>query len=170
MREVRSVHPQVWVCPGVWQWREVWGTLRRLAGEEERRAGGGVQRWEAWDKLGRPSLAAQRGSACSGRKAQKHQRRFRPGDYMTKKKTKTPLDAHSALRPRNRTYPWGDKGGSPHSESTPRPKSDLKNKRLTPTILMTLHSLDELKLNARLHRYDGSPCFRRLLYEVQWHV
>lgn len=77
---------------------------------------------------------------------------------------------HSASRPCCRTYPGGENGGSTHSESTPRPKSDLKNKRLTPTILMTLRSLDKSKLNARLQGRGGSPCFRRLLSEVQWHV
>lgn len=72
-----------------------------------------------------------------------------------KKKTHTHTcaqsNAYSALLPHSRTYPRGENGGSTHSESTPRPKSDLKNKRLTPTILMTLRSLDKSKLNARLH-------------------
>lgn len=73
--------------------------------------------------------------------------------------------ARSALRPRGKTHPRGEYGGSPHSESTPRPKSDLKNKRLTPTILTTLRSLGELELNARLY-----PCFRRLPSAPQRHV
>lgn len=105
-------------------------------------------------------------SACSAwerlqweEEAEEHQRRLRHGDYMRKKKTKTSSEAHSA----HRTYPVGENSGAPHSESRPKPKSDLKNKRLTPTILMTLRSLDKSKLNAR-----PRPCFRRLLSEGAW--
>lgn len=64
----------------------------------------------------------------------------------------------------------GENGGAPHSESTPKPKSDLKNKRLTPTILMTLGSSDKSKLDARPHLRGGSPCFRRSPSEARWHV
>lgn len=82
---------------------------------------------------GHPSQPAQRGSACRG------------GD--TKKINRGPsaasiLKTHSLVLEHHRTHLRGENGGALCSVSTPKPKSDLKNKMLTPTILIMLCQLN----------------------------
>lgn len=55
---------------------------------------------------------------------------------------KTILKTHSAVLEHHRTYLRGENGGALCSVSTPKPKSDLKNKMLTPTILIVLCQLN----------------------------
>lgn len=52
------------------------------------------------------------------------------------------LKTHSAVLEHHRTYLRGENGGALCSVSTPKPKSDLKNKMLTPTILIVLCQLN----------------------------
>lgn len=51
------------------------------------------------------------------------------------------LKTRSAVLEHHRTYLRGENGGALCSVSTPKPKSDLKNKMLTPTILIVLCQL-----------------------------
>lgn len=74
------------------------------------------------------------------------------------------------------TYPKGEKVGPLSSVLSPKPKSDLKNRMLTPTILTVLCYLNNLKPNLYLLStppLHDSPCFLCLLYSpwtVKLHV
>lgn len=85
---------------------------------------------------GHPSPPAQRGSACRGGNT-KHQQKAECGDVQ-----KPILKTHSTVLEHHRTYLRGENGGALCSVSTPKPKSDLKNKMLTLTILIVLCQLN----------------------------
>lgn len=138
---------------GVWQVRRDGGREVVLGGGGQGTSGDGVGLLRLLSVVAPAVGGGGRGTSTEA-----------PAQRLHEKKKKTSSDGHSA----HRTYPVGENSGAPHSESTPKPKSDLKNKRLTPTILMTLRSLDKSKLNARPHRRSGSPCFRRLLSAGAW--
>lgn len=130
------------VSPGVWE--EEWGTQWRRGGEQGQQTGGGIWKQEVGARQGhgRRSVPAQRGTACRGGNTRHQQtgrnKKAKPGHLEHPPRTRFPLRQRSEME----TYPTGEKGGALCSGLSPKPKSDLKNKMLTPTILITLCCLN----------------------------